>query len=151
MKTTDFRALILNVLLSTFAFADATPLRGLSSNLAFQPSSHSVGLATRTSSCHSQQPLSQQRHNRVSVYDGVVSVAFGFKLVTEIKRLAGDKLEMSHMLPVPSSLHEKIKSIMQVDGTYQVMPRQDSKQTVLVPARITSQGISPHQVCSRCC
>ncbi len=147
MKVPDFLVIILHVLLCTFALAEAVPRSGLS--LAFQPSLPSFGLAIRTSSSSSQQPVARERHKRVSVYDDVVSVALGLQLVTELKGSAGDKLELSRMVAVPSSLHEKIMSIMQANGTDQVVPRQTSAETVLVPARVSSEGISPHQVCSR--
>jgi hypothetical protein len=154
MKVPDFVALILNVLLFAFAAADPAPLSGFSSGLAFQPSLPSVGLAIRTSPCSSQQPVAQERHKNVKVYDEVVSVALGLQLVTELKGSAGEKLELSRMVPVPSSLHEKIMCIMQDSGTNQVVPRQTSTvqtDTVLVPARVSSEGISPHQVCSSSC
>jgi hypothetical protein len=154
MKVPDFVALILNVLLFAFAAADPAPASGFSSGLAFQPSLPSVGLVIRTSPCSSQQPVAQERHKGVSVYDEVVSVALGLQLVTELKGSAGEKLELSRMVPVPSSLHEKIMCIMQDSGTNQVVPRQTSTvqtDTVLVPARVSSEGISPHQVCSSSC
>jgi hypothetical protein len=147
MKVPDIVAIILNVLLGAFAFADAAPRSGL----AFQPSLPSVGLAIRTSSCSSQQRVAQERHKRVSVYDEVVSVALGLQLVTELQGSAGGKRELSRMVAVPSSLQERIMSIMQVSGTDQVVLRQTSTvqtETVLVPARVSSEGISPHQVCS---
>jgi hypothetical protein len=53
--------------LGTFALPHAAPRSGLS--LTFQPSLPSVGLTIRTSSSSSEQPVAQERHKSVSVYD----------------------------------------------------------------------------------
>jgi hypothetical protein len=65
MKVPDVVAIILNVLLGAFAFADAAPRSGL----AFQPSLPSVGLAIRTSSCSSQQRVAMRQHTSHELLD----------------------------------------------------------------------------------
>ena len=83
---------------------------------------------------------------RVTVHDEVLPAALCQELAVEIKDSAGadpDAHGLSLMHPVPSSLYQKILSI--VDGDQQVVPLV-SMEAMLVPARVSAQPVLLHQV-----
>ena len=87
---------------------------------------------------------------RVTVHDEVLPAALCQELAVEIKDSAGadpDAHELSLMHPVPSSVYQKLLSI--VDGDQQVVPLA-SMEAMLVPARVSDQGVPLHQVGSSC-
>ena len=89
---------------------------------------------------------------RVTVYDEVLPVVLCQKLAVEIKGAAGADPDTAHKLsimhPVPSSVYQKVLSILR--GDQQVVPLQVPMESTLVPARVSSQGVPLHQVGSSC-
>ena len=89
---------------------------------------------------------------RVTVYNEVLPVVLCQKLAVEIKGAAGADPDAAHKLsimhPVPSSVHQKMLSIL--GGDQQVVPLQVPMESTLVPARVSSQSVPLHQVGSSC-
>ena len=83
---------------------------------------------------------------RVTVYDDVLPAALCHDLAVEIKDSAGadpNAHEVSLVLPVPSSVYQKILSIVDGDQQGGLLV---SMEAMLVPARVSAQGVPLHQV-----
>ena len=94
--------------------------------------------------------MGNNKMTRVTVHDEVLPAALCQELAVEIKDSAGadpHAHEVSLVLPVPSSVYQKILSIVDGDQQGGLLV---SMEAMLVPARVSAQGVPLHQVGSSC-